>query len=260
MAEHQEMLKGIRSGITPGISKIYLPTNTEDCKALLGITPTEIFVLDMESGDAVGKVAGTTLTAVTPTFRYIYDNKYHVSYDSLHDKHWALNTLTNSTDSFIHVIRTKIVSDSSTLQGFVYNGDETASMCWAIYLFGQIAIRFFNVLIRDVGVNTVQMAFNNTIDWPALYTGEFTIGLQIDRAASTVRCRISEGGRVIQEISSSIAGFGVIDDDTCSFMYGIITLFGSNFGNAISYGLHAGGTQVEGADVLKNTFKRLGVE
>lgn len=230
----------------------HYPATSQEFTARTGITPSAIYLCDEASGNLVDAVGASDLASTgTPIYRYSSSGRSGLWYDTPGDKHTAdVNAL--GTTSGIYGCVGQITTTGSTI-GLMGRVNAALADGVAMYLAapaaGQLA-----ALIRDSGANSLTISPAQNV----FSLGLFLAQIQIDRAASTARMRIS-WGTGSASASGSIAGFATLDGAAMEFGFGALPGLTATTGS-VHYGFVATGSATEGAGVLQSIAESLGWE
>lgn len=233
------------------------PRNSGEFTAQTGLVPTSLYLFDEASGSLLDKAGAVDLAvANTPTFGSSQNGRRGIAYDGAVERHGADGVNLPTGDSLIAGVVCKQLAAGGSLVGAFTCLTATADPGWGIYMSTAANDRP-TFLVRDAAAASATN-LGADVDWPTTYPGLWLWTLQLDRANAAVRTRISSNGKLIEEFSGSLAGFGDIFGGTQKFAFGA--------GNAMAYGMWCGygfyltGAQCEGAAVLSTLHKSLGWE
>jgi hypothetical protein len=221
-----------------------------------GLTAAWLALCDEASGVVDDKIGTGDLTAGgTPVYQYaMTGGRPGLHYNSSGDKHAAdINALGSASGIYSTVFQVPTNPGSST-SGII--GRSNAALTEACSVGIATANNFPSVLVRDTGAGSLSVNFGAGVN--VRTGGPYIISLQIDRAAGTMRCRLSGNGALVEQITGSIAGFLSLDGASMEFGFGAV--LGRVFGCANSYGFVCTGVQCEGASVLADLHAALGWE
>jgi hypothetical protein len=217
--------------------------------ALTGITLDSLWTFQEASGNVLDKVGSNNLTASgTPTFATLVQGRQGIDYDADGDRHAAAVLDPASTSFIAFAVYAKPHGAFSSIMG----GYDSASADegWLVYETGG-TVKFD---VRDTGVNSLVLTSAAVSSTSTLHL----VSIQVDRAANTLRARVTPLGGTAQSLSGSIAGFA-------SFSAGANHVFG--FGgmpllnsSAVFYGGMRINADTEGATKLAALHRGLGWE
>jgi hypothetical protein len=216
-----------------------------------GMAPTALYTFDEASGPLLDRVGSAHLPAAgAPVYRHGGPGGYRgvLHRVSTSDAHSAdVNAV--GTSSFI--VGTVGYLPASAAANHRYVGRLNAAAADGYAIYTQTDPSTVTFLVRDVGTNSLVFGLQQDPTVPQLYL------MQVDRAASTLRGRISGGGRVMSTGNASIAGFGSLDGPSQLFAFGSHVL-GSGVHNF--YAFLVMGVQTEGLNRLAQVARGLGWE
>lgn len=233
-----------------------LPTTGAQATSLLGLTLSSLYLCQEASGNLADSVGAATLTVGNgPTFqRAMPAGRLGVYYDTITDKHVAdVQAMGSSSLWFAAVV--ELVADPGAQAGIVGRLNVAGASDGAD-INVQTSTGFFNMLVRDAGA--VSLSVTGTVNMRAL-GGLWLAQLQIDRAATTARARVSRFGGGMDSISGSIAAHGALDG-ALGMEFGFGCYGARSNGNAVGWGATAFGAQCEGASLLANNARAMGFE
>lgn len=237
-----------------GASQQY-PSSGAEFAALTGLTASSLYLFDEASGTLDDKVGAADLTVnATPQFAYDSGGRRGIYYDDAAARHGTDGVNIPTGASLIATCVCRLITAPGASVGAVSCLTAAADPGWGIY-FNTTANDRPNMLVRDAAAGSLAV-IGADVDWPTTYPGNWLWSIQIDRANTTARSRISYSGGLAGVLSGSIAGFGDLFGGTQKFAFGA--------GNALSGGIWVGwgayltGVQCEGANVLENLHKSLG--
>lgn len=234
------------------------PTSGGEFTSLTGLSAASLYLFDEASGTLDDKIGAADLAVTaTPQFGYQSGGRAGIYYDDTTAAHAADSVNVPTAASIVAVAECRLVSTPSSLAGVLSCWTATADPGWAFYLSTSANDRP-TVVVRDSGANSRSL-LGADVDWPTTYPGNWLWSIQIDRAAATVRSRVSyAGGLAGAELSGSLAGFGDIFGGTQRFTTGAGHLLGG--GMWLGWAAYLTGVQCEGAAVLANLHRALGWE
>lgn len=229
-----------------------LPLTSAHHLALTGVTPTALYLCNETSGALIDQLGGTSLAAGgAPVYAVPVDGRRGVRYPAGASHTADVNGIGVGSGWYGCIFT--IADSSITLPGIVSRANAAFTECVSVY--GQAGGRAgWSVQVRDNAAGQIVPAGVVPIS-----AGSWLAQVQIDRAAATVRGRMSRvGGGLSEQVTGSIAGFGSVDGAGMSFGFGAFSAFGG--GAAVAWCATALGVQCEGATFLAAMAQRLGVE
>lgn len=251
---------GTRRGSTVGTlvgaaaGDVAYPESSAHVAALTGVTPSALYLFRPTAGAVPDVLGGTSLAAGgAPVYQAQVGDLVGVDYATAGAYHRAdVNDLGSASWLYAAIFRAPMSSAPSlpTVIGR-FNAGETVGA--AVYLQTNQSV---TMLVRD-GVST--LIVNSppaTLELGGLYLAQ----LQIDRAASQARVRVSRVyGGAVYAAAGSIAGYGTLSTAGQNFGTGAISA-SLTHGCAVSWAMAATGAQVEGAGLPAAFAQSLGAE
>jgi hypothetical protein len=217
--------------------------------ALTGITLDSLWTFQEASGNVLDKVGSNNLTSTgTPTFATLVQGRQGIDYDADGDRHQAA-VLDPAMTSFIAFA---VYANPHGVYAGIVGGlhSATTDPGWLIYEnAGRVKFD-----LRDDGANSLVIQSSVVSSAAKLHL----VSIQVDRAASTLRARVTPNGGPGEAISGSIAGFGSLSAGVNHiFAFGGLPLVNSS---AVFYGGVRINADTEGATKLAALHRGLGWE
>lgn len=228
-----------------------LPSTSEMGTRQLGLALGGLYLCRETSGSLVDVIGGTALAqGGSPAYASPIGDRIGVRFPASSQSVADVAALGVASGWYAAIFT---ISDATIgLPGIVGRCNGAFDRCAAIY--SQMAGAGWTIQVRD------------GVAGPASVTGTTNVGagvwlaqLQIDRAASLARGRMSRIGGTAEQVQVSIAGFGTLDGASLVYGFGgLAFIFGG--GATVGWGAWATGVQCEGATFLATTAQRMGVE
>ena len=228
---------------------IVFPATGAAFTAATGITLDSLWTFQEASGNVLDKVGSNNLSANgTPTYATVVQGRQGIDYDADADRH-AIAALDPASTSFIaFAVYAKPHGAFASIMGGYDSG--AADEGWLVYE-NSTRVKFD---VRDTGANALVIQSAVVSSAATLHL----VSIQVDRAASTLRARVTPKGSAGEAISGSIAGFGSLSAGVNHLTgFGGMPLLNSS---AVFYGGMRINADVEGASVLQNLHRGLGWE
>jgi hypothetical protein len=230
-----------------------MPITGAQATTMTGVTLTSLYLCRETSGSLVDTMGGTSLAAANgPDYaRPLGPDRTGILYTAAASSHSAdVNAMALASWWYAALF---VIGDAGV--GTLPN------------IVGRLTAGGIGAVIYLQPTTTLSLVVNDGIAAP-LSTGSVVVNargqiylgqLQIDRAATTARARLSRvGGGTPDTLSGSIATFATLTAASQSFGFGAVGTV--DRGNGVIWGATATGAQVEGASFLATMAQRLGVE
>jgi len=216
-----------------------------------GFTWDSIYLFDEASGALDDKVGAVDLNGNgTPTYNTVVHGRRGILYDAGNDCHAVDDVHIPGSTSFMAFAVCTAADNLSCIMGGYDSG--SADPGWIVYRGSgdnKMTIDF-----RETGAGQLVLASTAIADW----TAPILVSVQVDRAANTLRARVTPKGQAGQALSGSIAGFGAFSDAEYRFGFGGLPfLQGGAWLGYAGIRIHAG---TEGATKLADLHRILGWE
>jgi hypothetical protein len=232
----------------------YNASSIREIQSATGLTFDEVWLMQEASGNLVGAIAGTTLTASgTPTYQSASRRRAGVLYDATTDYHSAAVFPFGTGSAWVGFVIE--IGTADGLPAIGGRSDPGANDTALVYL--QTAPNYWpTTLVRDSGSNSLLLG--DSVDLRTIDTVWF-VQLQIDRASGSARSRWSPLNRAApKQFQGSISGFATLDSGDEVFHLGGFDAFGG--GINVLWAAVARGTQCAGETLLPKVARAMGIE
>lgn len=234
------------------------PVTASHVNLLTGITPTALWPCTQLSGNLVDVVGGFNLAPVAaPVYQAQVGDRRGIRYaQGANDAHLA-DVCDLAAASGMYVCMVLPSQSQANFDGIMGRLNAAGADGVAGYMVG--GQNYPQFVFRDSGANQLTLT-PVTIDIRSQRQVCLFV-IQIDRTAAVARVRISQPGRLVTEVSGSIAGFATFTGAAQSFGFGALLPATSLVGGAsVCWGMFATGAQCEGATRPQIVARGLGFE